>query len=372
MNILYFTDDYKKPNISHDICNALNEIGEDITLFSFVAIKNANIEDYYFNDAKYKVHNAFLKISVLRYKYDFIYKINTKYKTVKEFIIRNKFDVIYAYSLFSTGAIAYKIYKKYNIPYVVAVRGTDLNLYLKYMFHLWPLGIKILNNAKSIIFITENIKQSFFKALPIKLFNFSNYSKCNIISNGIDDIFIKNRNNTKREKASNILYIGSFDSNKNVMLLMRAFLNVKKRYSYLKLTLVGGGGNNNEQVIDFVNEHKDSIFYYGKEYDKQKLLQIIRENDIFAMISHSETFGLVYLEAMSQGLPIIYTKGQGIDGTFNNKRIGEKVNSYSIKDVSKKISQMIKEYDKYEFIGEEILNYSWHNIANKMIKIIKS
>jgi glycosyltransferase involved in cell wall biosynthesis len=36
------------------------------------------------------------------------------------------------------------------------------------------------------------------------------------------------------------------------------------------------------------------------------------------MISKPETFGLVYIEALSQGLPIIYTKGEGVDGYFEN------------------------------------------------------
>ena len=39
---------------------------------------------------------------------------------------------------------------------------------------------------------------------------------------------------------------------------------------------------------------------------------IYRENDIYVMPSIIETFGLVYAEAMSQGLPVIYTRGQGL------------------------------------------------------------
>lgn len=40
------------------------------------------------------------------------------------------------------------------------------------------------------------------------------------------------------------------------------------------------------------------------------------------MPSHKETFGLVYAEAMSQGLPIIYTKNQGFDGQFPDGYVG--------------------------------------------------
>ena len=44
----------------------------------------------------------------------------------------------------------------------------------------------------------------------------------------------------------------------------------------------------------------------------------MRSCSVFAMPSIFETFGLVYLEALSQNLPVVYTKGQGIDGMFDN------------------------------------------------------
>ena len=45
------------------------------------------------------------------------------------------------------------------------------------------------------------------------------------------------------------------------------------------------------------------------------------------MPSSNETFGLVFIEALSQSLPIIYTKGEGIDGYFKDDFIGKAVNS---------------------------------------------
>ena len=55
------------------------------------------------------------------------------------------------------------------------------------------------------------------------------------------------------------------------------------------------------------------------------------------MPSFPETFGLVYVEAMSQGLPIIYTKGQGIDGYFEDGKVGYPVNTKDSNDIVKKL-----------------------------------
>lgn len=93
------------------------------------------------------------------------------------------------------------------------------------------------------------------------------------------------------------------------------------------------------------------------------------ESDIFVMVSHSETFGLVYIEALSQGLPILYTRGQGIDGTLKEK-IGEAADSYDENSIKKAICRLIDEYEQYEPIGKSLYRFSWDNIARDVIRLI--
>jgi glycosyltransferase involved in cell wall biosynthesis len=63
---------------------------------------------------------------------------------------------------------------------------------------------------------------------------------------------------------------------------------------------------------------------------KEKLLNNYRNSDIFIMPSYNETFGLVYIEAMSQGLPIIYTQNEGVDGYFKEGSVGYSVKTLMI------------------------------------------
>ena len=86
------------------------------------------------------------------------------------------------------------------------------------------------------------------------------------------------------------------------------------------------------------------------------------------MASHSETFGLVYVEALSQGLPVLYTKGQGIDGVFE-ENIGEAVVSTSQKSLLSGLNKLINTYATYQLDETDLDRFSWNNIAHSYLNI---
>lgn len=63
------------------------------------------------------------------------YVFQIKHKRILKNIIGefdfNEYDYLHAHSLFSNGYIAMKIKERYGIPYIVAVRDTDINKFLK-------------------------------------------------------------------------------------------------------------------------------------------------------------------------------------------------------------------------------------------------
>ena len=108
----------------------------------------------------------------------------------------------------------------------------------------------------------------------------------------------------------------------------------------------------------------------GKIYDKDKLRNLLRQCDVFSMVSHSETFGLVYIEALSQGLPILYTKGQGIDGVFE-ENVGVGIDSKSSISISNGIKKILEEYDSFVMPKMSSFNkFSWNYIAKLYLKYL--
>ena len=87
-------------------------------------------------------------------------------------------------------------------------------------------------------------------------------------------------------------------------------------------------------------------FRYTEPKKKEELIDYYRDADIFVMPSLTETFGLVYAEAMSQGLPVIYTRGQGFDGQFEEGVVGYHTDSSSTEELISAIKNIVDNYEK--------------------------
>lgn len=365
MKILYISEDYLSTKVHHNLCSNLVDNGIDITVYTVDRKCNCDFSiNSTYSDINYKVLVYPFSGNNLRYKLDFKYKTGCKYNFLEKNLNLSEYDLILAATLFSEGFVAYKIYKNYNIPYIVVVRGTDVNFYLKSMFHLWQIGRKILESSQRIVCVTNTIKEKLEQKINL-LKSKVDKSKISVIFNGIDDIWLNNIYKPTGNYRNNILYIGRFDSNKNVERLQQAIINLSFKKKEIHLTLVGGGGSKHDNVIKTCQKYPNLFTYLGKIYDKDKLMEIVRKQGAFAMISHSETFGLVYIEVLTQGLPVLYTKGQGIDGVFN-ERIGESVDSKNQKSIEQGIEKLLSNYEQYQMPSlESFYNFSWRNISNK-------
>lgn len=275
------------------------------------------------------------------------------------------YDILHAHSLFSNGYIAYKAFKKYQIPYIVAVRSTDINVFFKKMIHLRKLGINILMNAKKIIFLSEPHKEECLNKYIPQKYKKRFLNKTCVIPNGIDDFWLKNTNKNKLYFKNNkikLLYVGVINKNKNILTTIEAIKQLKQNGYDVQFTVVG-------RVIDrniFNKIIKYPFLQYIEPMPKEDLIQIYRENDIFVMPSIHETFGLVYAEALSQGLPVIYSKGQGFDRQFSEGEVGYAVDALSPSDIANKIQKIILDYDKISNKCIQLVEkFSWKNISEE-------
>lgn len=287
----------------------------------------------------------------------------------------DQFQLIHAHTLFSDGTVAYLLSKKHKCSYVVAVRNTDLNAYFPLPLFK-QLGYKILLNASAIYLISEANKKQLGELLPQKIKE-QVWNKVSLLPNGIDDYWLSNI--YKRESVPNqslkLIYAGDICENKNIHNVLEA-INIKDVCTIDSYEAIGLKETDKSEYVEGLIAKGKQVpaFHLLGRCKKEELLIKFREADIYIQPSFTETFGLSYIEALTQGLPVIYSRGQGIDGMFEEGTVGYAVNPNSPQDIIEKIALI---YSRYSEILNSITNvnyqkFSWKGIAEDYLNNYKT
>ncbi len=124
------------------------------------------------------------------------------------------------------------------------------------------------------------------------------------------------------EPIRKFLYVGQFTYNKCVGETIKA-LRMAYPNGGFHLTCVGSGGTALDDIKQYIQqEHLQESISFAGQIDRDEIIRYYDQNECFVMISKSEAFGLVYLEAMARGCICVGTRGQGIDGVINDGENG--------------------------------------------------
>ena len=301
----------------------------------------------------------------------FDYKQKKIFSAINKRVEAKDFDCIHAYTLYTDGNSARKLSKKCGKPYVVAVRDTDVNFFFKLMPHLRSRGVKIMLDAARVFFLSTTYRDFVIEKYVPEDKREEILKKSLIMPNGIDDFWFNNvyaqRDTDKSirsfdEKKIRIVFAGRINNNKNPLTTLKAIDILESKGYQCSFTVVGGFEDQSLKD-DLLSDKR--VTYVAK-CPKEELVNYYRQSDMFVMPSHQETFGLVYAEAMSQGLPVLYTKGQGFDGQFADGEIGYAIDSHSPEDIAAKIILVTENYKKLsEGCTEAFKKFNWHGIVQK-------
>lgn len=325
-------------------------------------------------ESKHNVYNpvAFRDID----KFFFTFKQRKIMRALLEKIDVNEFDLYHAHTLFTDGNVAYQLKQKTGIPYVVTVRGhSDIDGFFKKRINLRKRGREILKEASAVVFLSESNQQQLLKEyikdeeLAVEILE-----KSIIQPNGIDQFWFDNEGPAKELEAGQVLkvlFVGKFLRDKNAKATVEALNKLKERDG-IESEFTAIGKIIDEKYLEEVLNIAEIPVEIVKPSPREELIDYYRSHDIFSMPSHTETFGLVYPEAMSQGLPVIYSKRQGFDGQFPDGYVGYPVESTSSEDLYAKLKLIMVDYEE---ISQNALKayyrFNWDEISLKYIQVYK-
>jgi glycosyltransferase involved in cell wall biosynthesis len=279
-----------------------------------------------------------------------IYNLIVK-KNGKPDILHSHFTVM--------GAIAAIIKKKYNIPFIFTEHSSAINckeIKPKDVFfaqNTYPYADKVLSVSSSLAYYIK--------------YHFNVDST--IVHNIIDlDCFSVAHNDLNNEfvflSVGNLIYIKGFD------ILIEAFAKANFETS-VKLLIIGSGKEKyflEKSIKQY--DLQENIKLLGFK-NRQEIAFYLQNCHAFALASRSETFGVVYIEAMATGLPVIATKCGGPED-FVNEQNGILVNVDDVDDLSCALKNMYTNIHKYNaniIRNEVVRKFSSETVAKQLTEI---
>ena len=274
-------------------------------------------------------------------------KIRTIARDLMSQVDLSTVDLVHAHFLYSDGAVALELKRRLGLPYIVAVRNTDINVFMRYRPDLRRVRDEVLREASQVVFVSPAYRDLLLGNLRASLRD-AVAEKTVVIPNGVDASWLANAPAESREpdRTLRLLYVGMVTQNKNVTRLLRAVALVAA-HRQVSLTLVGEPGDGWQPVERMLaSGDYDFAKYVGRVDDVEQLRRIYRQHDVFVMPSFTETFGLAYVEALSQGLPIIHSHGQGVDGYFERDSVSEAIDPVSPTDIARGVEALAERADR--------------------------
>lgn len=371
LSVLHITNDFTGSKVYRSLFAELDKLGVKQTIYTAIRDpKKTGNNEIALNCKDSKIiYSYILNKYIDRLAYPI--KILKIFKDLQSRVDLNSIDYIHAHTWYSDGGVAYLLSKKYNIPFIITIRNTDINIFHKRLLYLKPYGKLILDSAKSIILPSKSYENRLIKDRYLR--KIIKHNKLKVIPNGVDKFWLENSVKEQKKiskECINVLFVGTLNKNKQIVNLIKSIIKINNSSDYkVKLHIVGSGGNDEKKVFKLADKYSSYIKLYGPIYDKDKLLSMYYMCDIFAMPSRHETFGLVYIEALLQGLPILYTHNEGVDGLYS-QNIGEKVKVHNKSEIEKKLLKVIAHLDGYSIPKHELKkNHDWHEIALKTVRL---
>lgn len=280
-------------------------------------------------------------------------------KLYKEVVKKEgKVDVIHAQSSLWGGISAAYVAKKYNIPLVITEHSSvKRGQYVRESYYK-----RIVNSYKSsdaIIAVGNGLKK--------EIEELTNRKDIKVIGNLVD-LSLFNIRNIKRENNEFIFFSVAFlEGEKGLDTLIKAF---SMRFKNEKVRLVIGGDGSQREWLESIakSEGIENQVTFTGALSREEVASWMNKCDAFVLPSRYETFGVVYIEALASGKPVIGTFNGGAEDIVT-KDVGILVNIDNIKELSDAMDYIRKNNKEYQH--DKLRKYCTEKFsANVIIKKI--
>ena len=271
-------------------------------------------------------------------------------------------DILHSHFV-QISSLAIEFKKILNVPLVVTEHSSLLNSSL-IRPNIFALAKKVYNKADLVITVSNSLKE--------KLMDHFNVNSI-VVNNIVDNTVFNVGSDLKQKSIIDefvFVSVGNLTYNKGFDLLIKAF-HLSKFNSKVKLKIIGDG-ELKEELSKEVEKMclKTEVEFMGFQ-SREKIIEEFQNSTAFVLPSRGETFGVVYIEALMAGLPVIGTKCGGPE-EFINQKNGLLVPINDVIKLSEAMIYMVKMhniYDRFEISKYAQKKFSPNIIAEQIISL---
>jgi phosphatidylinositol alpha-mannosyltransferase len=288
---------------------------------------------------------------------------------LKEFFKENKFDIYHFQNLSPMLSFNAKSILK-NEPTIVTI----------HTYQSGKISSKIVTSERIDRFTKGYNHRIFVSPSQKNFFEIMDKETYSVIPNGISLKHGMEFKSIKGKKEIRLLYLGRLEARKGVGYAIKTFIELRKdqKYSNLKLDVVGSGDQKFIDSIEIPEKLKKDIVFHGRLSDSD-VEQVRKNSDIYlAPATGGESFGIVLLEAMQYGIPVVAFGNPGYKSVIEPNEILSwgLVENMNLDAMVEKVKELLSSPERYEKLSKEgleyVKNYDWVRLADKIIDVYKN
>lgn len=276
-------------------------------------------------------------------------------------------DVLHAQSALWGGVSAMKLASRFGVPYVVTEHSTA---YARGMIKRWqePLVRETFRRAGAVLAVSRGLSNLLAK--------YVSGAKVQVVPNMVDTDFFVLPPRPRDAEAFTFLTVALLQPKKGIDVLVQAFARAFGHRPDVCLEIGGDGPQRDELESLAANLGVSGAVRFLGVLSPADVREAMWRANVFVLSSYVETFGVVLIEAMATGLPVIATRCGGPEHLIRDS-LGCLVDPGSADQLARALASVYERYPKLRGRDKEtrqhiVSNYSNNAVANTLLEVFRA
>lgn len=280
-------------------------------------------------------------------------------------VTRERYDLIHAHQALPDGAVAARLSRDLGVPYLVTVHGADVNVGLEREGAVARRTAEVLRGAAAVVAVSGVLARRLTARLPL--------DTVHVIQNGVPAGLHGVAPADCLPGHRVVLAAGRLVAGKGFEHVLEALARLRDGRDDLRGVIAGEGARRRPLEALATELGLTGRVAFPGRLEHEALLAMMARADVFALPSAPEGFGLVHLEAMTQGTPVVGCLEQGPADFIDDGASGYLVAYGDVGALARALAAVLDDPEHARAVGEAgrrvATTFTWERNADRMLRL---